>query len=118
SLAVLSAREEILPDSAGAMAWVASDHGMYMTLSREVPARIAQAAREFVIALFADAGLAFAEHAAATVFAVHPGGPKVIDVVQRALELSDAQVAESRRVLLCYGNMSSATLPHIWMNLL
>jgi predicted naringenin-chalcone synthase len=42
----------------------------------------------------------------------------VIDVMQQALELSDAQVAASRAVLLRYGNMSSATLPHIWMNLL
>jgi predicted naringenin-chalcone synthase len=41
----------------------------------------------------------------------------VIDVMQQALELTDAQVAASRGVLLRYGNMSSATLPHIWMKL-
>ncbi len=118
SLAVLSTHEEILPDSEGAMAWMASDHGMYMTLSREVPGRIAQAARGFVSRLFGDAGFHFGEHAAAAIFAIHPGGPKVIDVVQQALELSEAQVVASRDVLLRCGNMSSATLPHIWMNIL
>jgi predicted naringenin-chalcone synthase len=118
SLAVLSTHEEILPDSEGAMAWMASDHGMYMTLSREVPGRIAQAARGFVSRLFADAGLSLTEHAAEAIFAIHPGGPKVIDVVQQALELSEAQVSASRQVLLRFGNMSSATLPHIWMNIL
>ncbi len=49
---------------------------------------------------------------------MHPGGPKVIDATQHALELSDDQVAASRRVLHRYGNMSSATLPHIWTTLL
>jgi predicted naringenin-chalcone synthase len=41
---------------------------------------------------------------------LHPGGRKVIDRVQEALGLSDADVAASRRVLRHYGNMSSATV--------
>jgi predicted naringenin-chalcone synthase len=83
-----------------------------------VPARIARVARELVASLYVEAGLSFPADMAKTVFAIHPGGPKVIDVMQQALELSDAQVAASRGVLLRYGNMSSATLPHIWMRLL
>ncbi len=116
-LAVLSSREDVLPESGDSMTWAVSDHGMRMTLSREVPALIAKCAREFVAALFDDAGLPFPADPA-TAFAIHPGGPKVIDVMQAALELNDAQVAMSRKVLFRYGNMSSATLPHIWMNLL
>jgi predicted naringenin-chalcone synthase len=88
-----------------------------MTLTREVPGRIAAVARDFSTALFAEAGLDFARERPRSLFAIHPGGPKVIDVMQQALELSAAQVAASRDVLLRYGNMSSATLPHIWMNL-
>jgi predicted naringenin-chalcone synthase len=52
------------------------------------------------------------------IFAIHPGGPKIIDVIQEALELSDDQVAASRKVLLERGNMSSATLPHVWHEIL
>ncbi len=117
-LGVLALREEILPDSTDAMAWAVSDHGMRMTLARDVPARIARAARTFVGELLAGAGLRFDADARRAVFAIHPGGPKVIDVMQSALELDDAQVAASRDVLFRFGNMSSATLPHIWMNLL
>ncbi|HEY4014906.1 MAG TPA: 3-oxoacyl-[acyl-carrier-protein] synthase III C-terminal domain-containing protein [Polyangiaceae bacterium] len=115
-LAVLSAREEILSESGASMTWQVSDHGMNMSLARDVPERIAQVARAFVVTLFEDAEIDIG-HISDTVFAIHPGGPKVIDVMQRALELSDAQVKESRAVLLRYGNMSSATLPHIWMRL-
>jgi predicted naringenin-chalcone synthase len=118
ALAVLALREEILPDSSDAMVWAVSDHGMRIALSRDAPARIAASARAFVSDLFAEAGLDFVSDARQAVFAIHPGGPKVIDVMQQALELSDAQVAMSRNVLLRCGNMSSATLPHIWMKLL
>lgn len=41
---------------------------------------------------------------------MHPGGRKVIDRVQQALGLSDADVAVSRRILRHYGNMSSPTV--------
>jgi len=114
SLAILALREEIVAGSVDSMAWSVSDYGMRMGLSREAPQLIAQAAREFVGALFAEAGADAGDVARAT-FAIHPGGPKVIDVMQQALELRDEQVAASRAVLLHYGNMSSATLPHIWM---
>jgi len=49
---------------------------------------------------------------------VHPGGPKIIDRVREVLELDEPQVRASRDVLHDFGNMSSATLPHIWMRLL
>ena len=43
-------------------------------------------------------------------WAVHPGGPEIIDRVQRRLGLADAQTARSREVLADGGNRSSATV--------
>ena len=108
--------EQLLPDSAQAMSWMVSDCGMQMTLARDVPERIAGALRGFVLELFRRAGLD-AGRMKGCVWAVHPGGPKIIDRVRDVLELDEAQVAASRQVLFDYGNMSSATLPHIWMRL-
>jgi predicted naringenin-chalcone synthase len=109
--------EQLLPGSADAMTWAVSDWGMHMTLARDVPDRIAGALRGFVAELFRRAGLGLGD-IKDSVFAVHPGGPKIIDRVREVLELSPAQVATSREVLFDHGNMSSATLPHIWMRLL
>jgi len=116
-LAVRALHEQIVPASGDAMAWVVGDSGMHMTLARDVPERIAGALRPFVLALLARAGcgLDVLRH---SIVAVHPGGPKIIDSVRDVLELSEAQVAASRAVLREHGNMSSATLPHIWMELL
>jgi predicted naringenin-chalcone synthase len=49
---------------------------------------------------------------------VHPGGPKILDRAREVLLLQEAQLACSRKILLERGNMSSATLPHVWMELL
>lgn len=109
--------EQIIPDSAEAMSWVVSDHGMHMTLASDVPERIATALRSFVLELLARAHVDPAK-LRDCVLAVHPGGPKIIDRVRQVLELGEDQVRTSRGVLFDHGNMSSATLPHIWMRIL
>jgi predicted naringenin-chalcone synthase len=43
-------------------------------------------------------------------WAVHPGGPRILDVVAERLELGDAALAASRRVLAEHGNCSSPTV--------
>jgi len=116
-LEVVALDERVIPDSAGAMSWVVSDWGMHMTLARDVPEMIAASVRRVVDDLYRRAGLHWADKLKRTVFAVHPGGPKIIDRVREVLELDEAQVRTSRAVLADHGNMSSATLPHIWARL-
>ena len=43
-------------------------------------------------------------------WAVHPGGPKILDVVQEHLGLGADDLAASRGVLSAYGNCSSPTV--------
>ncbi len=112
-LRLLGTHDALLPESTESMTWVFSDWGMQMTLARDVPDRIATALRGFVTELYRRAGRDIAS-AKSTVFAVHPGGPKIIDAVGTVLELEDGQLRASREVLREHGNMSSATLPHIW----
>ena len=70
-----------------------------------------------VIALAAECGLA-REDLNNAVYAVHPGGPRILDKVSEWLHLEPSQLQASRKVLLERGNMSSATLPHIWAGIL
>ncbi len=116
-LRVLALHERVIPESADAMSWMVSDAGMQMTLSRDVPERVASVLRGFVGELLGKAGRDVRD-LKGSVFAVHPGGPKIIDRVRDILEISEAQVAASRAVLFDHGNMSSATLPHVWMRIL
>jgi predicted naringenin-chalcone synthase len=43
-------------------------------------------------------------------WAVHPGGPRILNVVRDRLELPAVALAESRRVLAEHGNCSSPTV--------
>jgi predicted naringenin-chalcone synthase len=43
-------------------------------------------------------------------WAVHPGGPKILDVVRDRLGLPESAIAESRATLATHGNCSSATV--------
>jgi predicted naringenin-chalcone synthase len=115
SLEVLALHEEIVPDSLNDMTWVLSEWGFQMTLSRDVPGKIACCLPDFLSFLFHEAGMSYAEKAEDAIFAVHPGGPRILDSVEELLCLKRDQLRHSRKVLFEHGNMSSATLPHIWM---
>ncbi len=117
SLKVIAMHEKVVPGSQQDMSWVPAPWGMQMNLSREVPEKIKQQLKIFSDELFKKAKIETAD-ALKSIFAIHPGGPKIIDAVQSVLELSDNQVSESKKILFERGNMSSATLPHVWSEII
>jgi predicted naringenin-chalcone synthase len=115
---ILEHAEQILPNTEDEMTWITEPWGMGMSLSRNVPRSISLHLRAFVKALFEKAEISLHQTLKEAFFAIHPGGPKIIDEIQTLLTLNDAQVQTSRNILLNRGNMSSATLPHIWKELI
>jgi predicted naringenin-chalcone synthase len=97
----------IIPDSTGSMAWHIGDHGFEMTLGADVPDRIAAALPRWVDRELEALGMARADVGG---WAIHPGGPRVIDAVTASLGLPACAGDASRTVLRRHGNMSSATL--------
>lgn len=117
-LELVETREEIVPDTGDAMTWMVSDFGMEMTLSRRIPEHIRAGLGPFLDRLGAGLGLDAGKLAGQALFAIHPGGPRIIDEIAEFLGLSGEQVAASNAVLRGHGNMSSATLPHVWQAML
>jgi predicted naringenin-chalcone synthase len=89
------------------MTWDVTDRGFRMGLSPQVPKVLAAHVRKLVDDLLARHGLTVGD---VDGWAVHPGGPKILDVVQEELELTDDDMAASRGVLSAYGNCSSPTV--------
>ena len=102
-----ASRSRLIPASADLMSWGIGDHGFEMTLGVTVPDVIARELSTWIDDVLLSAGLARAQIGA---WAVHPGGPKVIDTVAAALTLDSDHVRESRDVLRRFGNMSSPTI--------
>jgi len=109
---VIALKEIILPQSLEAMTWAISPWGMKMGLSREVPNSIGKHIRSEVEKFSAQLEVKWQD--STSLFAIHPGGPKIIDQISEALGLSAEQTRTSREVLHRFGNMSSATTPMVW----
>lgn len=98
------AAEHTWPDTLDIMGWSVDPIGFGVVLSRSLPAfveqRLAAPARRFMKA----AKLKNPR------FICHPGGAKVLDAVETALELKSGTLADEREVLRRYGNMSAPTV--------
>jgi predicted naringenin-chalcone synthase len=105
----------LLPDSADAMTWRIGDHGFRMTLSLEIPALIETHLAAYLDGWLSDKGLIRDDIAT---WAIHPGGPRVLEAAEKALGLTRDETAVSREVLANHGNMSSATMAFILRKLM
>jgi predicted naringenin-chalcone synthase len=93
----------LLPGTADQMTWTVGDHGFLMGLASTVPASLAAAIPELVSRTTGGGDEVL--H-----WAVHPGGPAVLDRVEEGMGLLPDALADSRAVLRDHGNLSSATV--------
>lgn len=89
------------------MTWDVTDRGFRMGLSAKVPQVLAAHVRELVADLLDRHGMRVSEVEG---WAVHPGGPRILNVVERELALAPEALAASRTVLAECGNCSSPTV--------
>jgi predicted naringenin-chalcone synthase len=86
------------------MAWRVSSSGFLMTLTSYIPQII-----ETEIEAILESAIGGKE-GEITHFAIHPGGKKIVESIQKALKLPNEKVEDSLEVLKNYGNMSSPTV--------
>lgn len=94
-------------DHADQMSWRITDAGFVMGLSPRVPVTLGRQIGGVVERLLSRHDLRPADVAH---WIVHPGGPSILEAVQRNLTLSEEQMAPSWSVLRDHGNCSSATV--------
>ncbi len=116
-LKILAIDEYILPESLPEMTLRPGPLQFDMSLSKRVPFMIRDSISEFVSAICAQMGLDFEREKSSMVFAIHPGGPAILNQIRSRLGIDESQVALSRKVLHEHGNMASATAPHIWQHI-
>jgi predicted naringenin-chalcone synthase len=102
-------------ETSAAMTWTVRDESFRMTLSPYVPVYLSRTIRSFVEELIEPAGLHLSD---VRHWGIHPGGPKIIQLVGEQLDLDAAALAPSLRVLSERGNCSSATILLILEHLL
>ena len=103
-LSIGAAAEHIWPGTLDIMGWSVDPVGFGVVLSRALPRflerRLAAPVRRFM----KDAGLD------APRFIFHPGGAKVLDAAESALELQTGTLGDERAILRTHGNMSAPSV--------
>ena len=106
-LSVLDVAAHTDAETSRMMTWDVTDLGFRMGLSPDVPDVLAQHVHPVVSDLLGRHRLEIADVAG---WAVHPGGPRILDVVTERLRLPDDALSASADVLRDHGNCSSATV--------
>jgi predicted naringenin-chalcone synthase len=102
-------------ESAALMTWDVTDRGFRMGLAREVPEVLERHAGPLVGSLLGRHGLSPEEMAG---WAIHPGGPRILEAVAAPLRLAEDQLEVSRSILRDFGNCSSPTVLLVLQRLL
>ena len=95
----------LVPEGARHLGYELRDGGLRVILSRELPGVVEAHLRGAVDTFLEEAGLSLADLDAV---AAHPGGPRIVDAIERALDLQPDALATSRTVFAGNGNASSA----------
>jgi len=107
---VLASRSRLYPDSERTMGFDVSGNGLRIVLDAQVPALVERYLREDVDGFLADHDLTRDDIGW---WVCHPGGPKVIEALQAALELPRDALALTWESLARVGNLSSASVLHV-----
>jgi len=95
----------LYPEGETEMAWNIGDFGYEMKLSSYVPDLIEKGIADLVEELKSKVDVEHTEH-----FAIHPGGKRILEVIEKELKIDKSQDWAGRAVLKEYGNMSSPTV--------
>ena len=89
------------------MEWDISESGFLMTLSMNIPEIIRKEIKSLTDKLMEKISLNISE---VDFFAIHPGGRRILEVIQQELGFPEDKNQFSMNILRNYGNMSSSTV--------
>lgn len=104
---VVASRSVFYPNTEHIMGWDVEGSGFKVVLSTDLAPLIEENLAGDVDLFLRDHGLARGDLSA---WIAHPGGPKVISAMEKALELSSDALSLTRRSLQEIGNLSSASV--------
>jgi alkylresorcinol/alkylpyrone synthase len=107
---VLATRSRMYPDSLNIMGWDVGASGFQLVLSPDLPDLIEKYFADDVTGFLAEHDLTVDDIGS---WVSHPGGPRVLEAINSALDLDDNALELSWRSLAEIGNISSASVLHI-----
>jgi alkylresorcinol/alkylpyrone synthase len=107
---VLGSRSRLYPDSERTMGWDVGATGLKIVLDTNVPVLVERYVGQDVRGFLESFGLS--QHDVEW-YVAHPGGPKVLEAMERTLSLSRSALQVTWDSLATVGNLSSASVLHV-----
>jgi alkylresorcinol/alkylpyrone synthase len=104
---IAGAGETLWPDTLGIMGWRVEDPGLAVIFDRAIPPFVTA---ELAAAIDNMLGQMMLARGDIDRFCCHPGGAKVIEAIETALDLDSGTLDLERNVLRDHGNMSAPTV--------
>ncbi|KAL9261254.1 Type III polyketide synthase B-like protein [Drosera capensis] len=104
--------QHFLPDTEKIVDGRITEEGIIFKLTRELPRIIEDNMEAFCARLMGKIGLTSEEHDK-LFWAVHPGGPAILNGIEKRLNLSPDKLSASRQALADYGNIRSNTIAYV-----
>lgn len=104
---ILATKSVFYPGTERVMGWDVRSSGFQIVLSADVPKVVEEHLRKDVDLFLAEQGL---DRGAITSFVCHPGGPKVLEAMARALEAPAGALDLTWKSLAEVGNLSSTSV--------
>jgi alkylresorcinol/alkylpyrone synthase len=99
--------EHLWPDTLGIMGWNVDPEGFGVVFQRTIPNFVTENLNPAVTRILAGMQLTMAD---IDRFVCHPGGARVINALETALELDQGTLDSERQIIADYGNMSAPTV--------
>jgi alkylresorcinol/alkylpyrone synthase len=112
---VRGAAEKLWPDTLGIMGWRVEDPGLAVIFDRAIPPFVTGELAQAIDTILASLDLTRDD---IDRFCCHPGGTKVVDAIETALELGQGTLDLEREVLREHGNMSAPTVLFVLQQLI
>ncbi|MFF5994947.1 3-oxoacyl-[acyl-carrier-protein] synthase III C-terminal domain-containing protein [Lysinibacillus sp. KU-BSD001] len=107
---ILGSASKWMPQSEDVMGWNVKNSGFYVIFSKSIPSIISTWLGPFIHEFLEEHGLRPEQ---IEQFVAHPGGKKVLQAYEDALQLTEHHTAISRNILKQHGNMSSPTVLYV-----
>ncbi len=108
---VVASRSRMYPDTERVMGWDIGGSGFRIVLSAGVAEVVEQYLGDDLAAFLGDHDLKVGD---VTTWVAHPGGPRVLEAMQRSLDLPPDAFARTWESLAQVGNLSSSSVLHVF----
>ena len=112
---IANAAEKLWPDTLGIMGWRVEDPGFAVVFDRAIPPFITEQLASALDGMLAGYGIGRSDIGR---LCSHPGGAKVVEAIETAMELQAGSLDLEREILREFGNMSAPTVLFVLERLL